>query len=83
VHPRLFITCAYNYILWAKYPFFTNKLEKKMEYKMTQAEWCFVSSMARKSNGFSRGVSKYRGVARYVATSPFAFWLTHHEMKRF
>lgn len=33
-------------------------------------------SIHRKSSGFSRGVSKYRGVARYDEIKPFLFLLT-------
>ncbi|CAI9777368.1 unnamed protein product [Fraxinus pennsylvanica] len=39
--------------------------EKELEYMQTVTKEEYLASLRRKSSGFSRGVSKYRGVARH------------------
>lgn len=51
---------------------YTNDLEEMQ--KLTKEE--YLASLRRRSSGFSRGVSKYRGVARYQSMTCYIIKLT-------
>lgn len=42
------------------------RYEKEMEVMEAVSRDEYLASLRRRSSGFSRGVSKYRGVARYL-----------------
>uniref|UniRef100_A0A0A0LFB3 AP2/ERF domain-containing protein n=1 Tax=Cucumis sativus TaxID=3659 RepID=A0A0A0LFB3_CUCSA len=49
-----------------------SEYEKEIEIMQTMTKEEYLASLRRKSSGFSRGVSKYRGVARWISIFPFS-----------
>lgn len=43
------------------------KYTKELEEMQNASKEEYLASLRRRSSGFSRGVSKYRGVARYIS----------------
>lgn len=55
---------------------YTKELEEMQ--RVTKEE--YLASLRRQSSGFSRGVSKYRGVARFLFFSSFLFYIIYFNL---